>query len=121
MSDDEKRKVRKKGFQGLLVWSPSTTMRFLSIYCFSGIAFPTCISVNNVICHYSPLISEPDTVLADGDVVKIDMGAHIDGYIAVVAHSFVVGESKDNPVGSWIMSQQGRFAEARNDGVCNFS
>merc|ERR1712126_397210 len=61
-----------------------------------GIAFPTCISVNNVICHYSPLVSEPDTVLADGDMVKVDLGAHIDGYIAVVAHTLVVGESKDN-------------------------
>merc|ERR1712107_655128 len=42
-----------------------------------GIAFPTCISVNNVICHYSPLVSEPDTVLADGDLVKIDLGASL--------------------------------------------
>jgi len=61
-----------------------------------GIAFPTCISVNNVICHYSPIVSEPDTELADGDVVKLDLGAHIDGYIAVVAHTLVIGESKDN-------------------------
>jgi len=63
-----------------------------------GIAFPTCISVNNVICHYSPLISEPDTVLADGDMVKFDLGAHIDGFIAVVAHTFVVGENKASPI-----------------------
>jgi curved DNA binding protein len=63
-----------------------------------GISFPTCISVNNVICHYSPLISEPDTVLVDGDMVKIDLGAHIDGFIAVVAHTLVVGENKASPV-----------------------
>lgn len=63
-----------------------------------GIAFPTCISVNNVICHYSPLVSEPDTELADGDMVKIDLGAHIDGFIAVVAHTLIVGESKSNTV-----------------------
>ena len=49
-------------------------------------AFPTCISVNNVICHYTPLMSEPDTCLQDGDLVKMDLGAHIDGFIAVVAH-----------------------------------
>merc|ERR1711872_274549 len=61
-----------------------------------GIAFPTCLSVNNVICHYSPLTSEPDTVLADGDIVKIDLGAHIDGFIAVVAHTLVVGVNKDS-------------------------
>merc|ERR1712055_781906 len=63
-----------------------------------GIAFPTCISVNNCICHYSPLFSEPDTMLASGDMVKIDMGAHIDGFIAVVAHTLVVGGSADNKV-----------------------
>merc|ERR1712168_1248292 len=47
-----------------------------------GIGFPTCISVNNIICHFSPLLSEPDMTLADGDVVKIDFGVHIDGFIA---------------------------------------
>jgi len=63
-----------------------------------GIAFPTCISVNNVICHYTPLLSEPDTVLADGDLIKIDLGAHIDGFIAVVAETFVLGASAESPV-----------------------
>jgi len=63
-----------------------------------GIAFPTCISVNNCICHFSPLTTEPDVILADGDMVKIDMGAHIDGFIAVVAHTVVVGATVDNPV-----------------------
>jgi len=63
-----------------------------------GIAFPTCISVNNVICHYTPLLSEPDTLLADGDLVKIDLGAHIDGFIAAAAHTFVLGASAEAPV-----------------------
>lgn len=63
-----------------------------------GIAFPTCISVNNTICHFSPLMSEPDVVMADGDVVKIDMGCHLDGFIAVVAHTVVIGASAENPV-----------------------
>jgi len=63
-----------------------------------GIAFPTCISVNNCICHYSPLTTEADTIFADGDMVKIDMGAHIDGFIAVVAHTLVIGASADSPV-----------------------
>merc|ERR1719187_3186909 len=56
-----------------------------------GIAFPTCISVNNCICHYSPQNTEPDTTFGDGDMVKIDMGAHIDGFIAVVAHTLAIG------------------------------
>lgn len=36
-----------------------------------GIAFPTCVSVNNCICHFSPLRSEPDYALKDGDMVKL--------------------------------------------------
>ncbi|KAF7274673.1 proliferation-associated protein 2G4 [Rhynchophorus ferrugineus] len=58
-----------------------------------GIAFPTCISVNNCICHFSPLPSEQDYILKAGDVAKVDLGAHIDGFIAVVAHTIVVGIS----------------------------
>ncbi|GFT09780.1 proliferation-associated protein 2G4 [Nephila pilipes] len=63
-----------------------------------GIAFPTCVSVNNCICHFSPLKSEADFIFSDGDVVKLDLGAHIDGFVAVVAHTIVVGASKDKKV-----------------------
>lgn len=58
-----------------------------------GIAFPTCVSVNEVVCHHSPLESEKEGLraLEDGDVVKIDLGCHIDGYIALAAHTVVVG------------------------------
>ncbi|GFS94189.1 proliferation-associated protein 2G4 [Trichonephila clavipes] len=63
-----------------------------------GIAFPTCVSVNNCICHFSPLKSGPDSLLADGDMVKLDLGVHIDGFVAVVAHTVVVGASKEKKV-----------------------
>lgn len=63
-----------------------------------GIAFPTCVSVNNCICHFSPLKSDSELLLKNGDVVKIDLGAHIDGFIAVVAHTLVVGASLENKV-----------------------
>ncbi|KAL4346668.1 hypothetical protein GQ457_17G006420 [Hibiscus cannabinus] len=59
-----------------------------------GVAFPTCLSVNNTVCHFSPLASD-SSELEEGDMVKIDMGCHIDGFIAVVAHTHVV---KDGPV-----------------------
>jgi len=64
-----------------------------------GIAFPCCVSVNNTICHFSPLQSEPDYNLLDGDMVKIDMGAHIDGFIAVVAHTVVISDEKTKITG----------------------
>ena len=42
-----------------------------------GIGFPTCISVNNCVCHFSPLHSEPDVVLQNGDMVKMYDIIHI--------------------------------------------
>lgn len=56
-----------------------------------GISFPTCISVNHIVGHYSPLKSE-DSQLQDGDLVKIDLGCHIDGFLGQVAHTVVVGQ-----------------------------
>lgn len=35
-----------------------------------GVAFPTCISVNNTVCHFSPLASD-ETVLEEGDMLKM--------------------------------------------------
>ncbi|KAK1383003.1 Metallopeptidase M24 family protein [Heracleum sosnowskyi] len=58
-----------------------------------GIAFPTCLSVNNTVCHFSPLASD-ETVLEEGDVLKIDMGCHVDGFIAAAAHTHVLQDGK---------------------------
>ncbi|XP_034657610.1 proliferation-associated protein 2G4 [Drosophila subobscura] len=63
-----------------------------------GIAFPTCLSVNNCVCHFSPAKNDPDHTLKAGDVVKIDLGAHIDGFIAVAAHTIVVDASADQKI-----------------------
>eukprot|EP00668_Euglena_longa_P010676 GGOE01012932.1.p2 GENE.GGOE01012932.1~~GGOE01012932.1.p2 ORF type:complete len:403 (-),score=88.69 GGOE01012932.1:178-1386(-) len=58
-----------------------------------GIAFPTCINVNEIVCHYSPL-PEGQVPLKAGDVVKIDLGAQIDGFPVVAAHTIVVQEEE---------------------------
>jgi methionine aminopeptidase len=47
-----------------------------------GIAFPTCVSVNTQ--------SSTSQFLKKNDMVKVDMGCHIDGLIAVVAHTHVI-------------------------------
>ncbi|KIM33377.1 hypothetical protein M408DRAFT_19681 [Serendipita vermifera MAFF 305830] len=64
-----------------------------------GIAFPTCISVNNAVAHFAPLQSDPASslVLAKGDVVKIHLGAHIDGFAATSAETLIVGATEDDP------------------------
>lgn len=64
-----------------------------------GLAFPTSISVNNAVAYFSPLASDPlsSQVLDKDDVVKIQLGAHIDGYAAVGAETIVVGATPENP------------------------
>jgi curved DNA binding protein len=63
-----------------------------------GIAFPTCVSLNNCVCHFSPLKSDSPVCLAAGDLFKIELGVHVDGFIAVVGHTAVVGATKESPV-----------------------
>ncbi|RKO89603.1 peptidase M24, structural domain-containing protein, partial [Blyttiomyces helicus] len=63
-----------------------------------GIAFPTCLSVNNVIKNNSPL-PEDSTHLSAGDLVKIDLGVHIDGYVATLAHTTLINVNGQQPMG----------------------
>jgi methionyl aminopeptidase len=50
------------------------------------IAFPTNVSINEVAAHYSS--PEGDSLsIHEGDVVKLDVGVHVDGYIADTALS----------------------------------
>lgn len=50
----------------------------------AGLAFPVNIALNTLAAHYSPTHNDPLT-FQKGDVVKLDVGAHIDGYIADTA------------------------------------
>eukprot|EP00397_Hematodinium_sp_SG-2012_P041265 GEMP01045403.1.p1 GENE.GEMP01045403.1~~GEMP01045403.1.p1 ORF type:complete len:396 (+),score=113.48 GEMP01045403.1:71-1258(+) len=59
-----------------------------------GVAFPTCVSVNNICGHFSPLKSDTAVLLKNGDMVKVDLGAHFDGYITQGAHTVHIGDSK---------------------------
>eukprot|EP00891_Asterochloris_glomerata_P003654 jgi/Astpho2/3654/Aster-07856 len=54
-----------------------------------GIAFPTCLSVNSIVGHFSPQ-ADDSTRLAAGDMVKIDLGVYIDGWISTGAHTVVL-------------------------------
>ncbi|ORM39735.1 Proliferation-associated protein 2G4 [Babesia sp. Xinjiang] len=55
-----------------------------------GIAFPTSVSLNEICDNYSPI--EDGDVISDGDMVKIFLGCHIDGYLGLVAHTVFNGE-----------------------------
>jgi methionyl aminopeptidase len=47
-------------------------------------AFPVNVSVNEIAAHYTAEPNDP-TVIKDTDILKIDLGVHIDGYIADTA------------------------------------
>ncbi|KAJ2520020.1 hypothetical protein GGI11_002409 [Coemansia sp. RSA 2049] len=53
-----------------------------------GVSVPTTVSVNRIIQNHSPAPND-DYVLSEGDVVKIEIGAHIDGFVASAAHTVV--------------------------------
>lgn len=54
-----------------------------------GIAFPTSISINNIASHYSPS-KQDNTVIKEGDIVKIELGVHIDGFPALIVYTVIV-------------------------------
>eukprot|EP00126_Sphaerothecum_destruens_P002366 Sdes_comp15804_c0_seq1m4877 len=58
-------------------------------YVEKGVAFPTCISINNCCGYYSPW-KEEGVLLSHGDVVKVELGVHIDGFIVTSAHTHIV-------------------------------
>lgn len=83
------------------------------------IAFPCNISINEVTAHYtSP--SNDKTVLKNGDLVKIDLGAHVDGYIADSAVSVIVGgEENLNSLSEDEMQLQIKIIETVNHALEN--
>ncbi len=50
-------------------------------------AFPVNISINDVAAHYTPAVNDA-TKIGEGDLVKIDIGTHIDGYIGDMAFTY---------------------------------
>ena len=57
------------------------------------LAFPTNLAVNNVGAHWTPSSKSKD-VFENGDLVKLDVGVHIDGYIGDNALTVEIGSSK---------------------------
>jgi len=57
-------------------------------------AFPCNISINSDAAHFTPK-RDDERVFGDGDIVKLDVGAHIDGYIADMAVTVDLGSNND--------------------------
>ena len=57
-------------------------------------AFPVNISINEITAHYTPCIGDTREI-KEGDLVKIDIGVHVDGYIGDMAFTYC---SEKNPL-----------------------
>jgi len=55
-------------------------------------AFPVNIGINEIAAHYTPS-KEDGTTLKEGDMVKVDIGLHVNGYISDNAFTVLVGKN----------------------------
>jgi len=59
----------------------------------AALSFPVNIAINDLAAHYSPR-NDDELVFKRGDVVKLDVGSHIDGYIADTAITVEIETNK---------------------------
>jgi len=76
-----------------------------------GIAMPCCISVNEICGYYSPCPDDSMTLKAE-DLVKIELGCHIDGYVANAAHTIVIGGKAEGKKADTILAAYNAFLAA---------
>jgi methionyl aminopeptidase len=57
-------------------------------------AFPVNLAVNEVAAHFTPRHDEVELRFKKGDVVKLDVGVHVDGYIGDTARTIEIGTSE---------------------------
>ncbi|KAK2593073.1 hypothetical protein QQS21_009239 [Conoideocrella luteorostrata] len=62
----------------------------------SGMGFPTGLALNNCVAHYTPNPGQKDIVLQHQDVMKVDFGVHINGWIVDSAFTMSFDPTYDN-------------------------
>jgi methionyl aminopeptidase len=62
----------------------------------AGMGFPTGLCLNNQTAHYTPNPGQPDVILKHNDVMKVDFGVHINGWIVDSAFTMSFDPSFDN-------------------------
>ncbi len=67
-------------------------------------AFPVNLCINNIAAHYTSPIKDDGLEISEGDLVKIDLGVHIEGYIVDTA--FTVNLSEDKPLENIIQATE---------------
>jgi len=67
-------------------------------------AFPVNVSINNIAAHYTSPLKDDNLVIQSGDIVKLDLGVHIEGYIVDTA--FTVSFNDDKALENIIQSTE---------------
>ena len=62
----------------------------------AGMGFPTGICLNNQVAHYTPNPGQKDVVLQQQDVMTVDFGVHINGWIVDSAFTMAFDHTYDN-------------------------
>lgn len=75
----------------------------------AGMGFPTGLALNNCVAHYTPNPGQTDIVLQHDDVMKVDFGVHVNGWIVDSAFTMTFDPVYDNLVAA--------VKEATNTGV----
>ena len=67
-------------------------------------AFPVNICINNIAAHYTSPLKDDALLIKEGDLVKIDLGVHIEGYIVDTA--FTVNFNEDSSLENIIQATE---------------
>lgn len=81
-----------------------------------GLAFPCNISINEVAAHYTPSCTDK-RVFSLGDVVKIDCGAELDGFVGDTAGTVEVGTNVYRKLIEASKNARNTVAEFIGDGI----
>ncbi len=77
-------------------------------------AFPCNISINEKAAHYSPPVDD-ETEIEEDDLVKVDVGAHVDGYIGDSAITVKAGSEEEDEESSEEKDSEETEGEKENE------
>jgi len=93
ITKDVKREAEKLLKPGESIYNIAETIEQKIIDLGGFPSFPVNISINNIAAHYTPTIND-NTILKDGDVVKFDFGAQVNGYCIDTAFTVEINDNK---------------------------
>lgn len=96
ISDDVMKYAKNINYENAKILSIAETIEKLIIQNKARPAWPVNISINEIAAHYTPDVKDT-IVLKDGDLVKVDIGVQVNGYVWDRAFTVCVGK-KTHPL-----------------------